>query len=554
MNEKVDNAGRLKHIASILAKHGFGYFLERVELASTMPLKERLFKKEIHKSSLPKRVRLTLEQLGPTFVKFGQMLSTRPDVVPPKFSKELAKLQDHVKPFSYHIVEARIKHEFNKPLKKIFKTFEKEPIASASLGQVHKATLKNGEKVVVKILRPNIKKTLKEDIVILHYLAERFEKHFPNARFYNAKGFIQEFEKQLKKELDYKNEGRNIDRFRKNFADDPSIVVPKVYWKHSSSSVLTMEYIDGVKITDLTGKKKKLGRYNKKAIAVHFMQSIFKQIFEHRFFHADPHPGNVMVLSKSKLAYLDFGMMQEIDEDFDQYLENTFIALLQKDAKALTSEIIRFDAADEPYDEKELLSDVERLMEEYVDKELGDINLAHAVNQLTKLDIKYKAQIPKEFFMLGKSLATVQGVCAELDPSFNVGNALEPVMEQLIKKRLDPKYIKHRVARSLTKIWRSARDVPRRLDKVLRRAEQGDLTVELRHRDLEEFELEMDRSSNRIALGYVTGAFIIASAVVMSLDLGPKIYGISSIAFFGLLVSGVLGFWLAVSILQSGRL
>ncbi|HIG95641.1 TPA: AarF/ABC1/UbiB kinase family protein [Candidatus Woesearchaeota archaeon] len=524
-----------------------------MDLNTSIPLTQRLFQKNVHQIPLPERVRRTLEALGPTFVKFGQVLSTRPDLIPLDFIKELTKLQDQVKPFSYHLVEARIQHDFQKPIHQLFKAFDKEPLASASLGQVHRAKLKTGEDVIVKMLRPGIKKTLQEDMDILHYLAEKVEKHFPKLRFYNFKGFVDEFEQQLRRELNYKNEARFIDRFKKNFADDPTVVVPQVHWKYTTEQILTMEYLEGIKITELTGNKKKLGRFDKKSIATHFIQSMFKQIFDHHFFHADPHPGNIMVTKDQKLVYLDFGMMQEVDEELDEYLENMFLALLQKDAKALTEEVIRYDGAEKPINEKELLKDVQKLMGEYGSRELGDINLGRAVQELTDLNVKYEAQIPKEAFMLGKALGTVQGICRELDPGFNVGQALNPVMQDLLKKRLQPSYITHRLAKSVMKFWKTTRNVPRRLDKILRRAEQGDITVELRHRDLEEFELELDRSSNRIALGYITGAFVIASALIMSFDLGPKIYGISAIAFFGFIAAGLLGFWLATSILHSGR-
>ena len=553
MDEHPDHTARLKHILSVFAENGFGYFLEKVDLSTSIPLTQRLFQKGVHQIPLPERMRRTLEALGPIFVKFGQVLSTRPDLVPADFIKELAKLQDQVKPFSYHLVEARIQHDFQKPIQQIFKAFNKEPLASASLGQVHRAKLKTGEDVVVKMLRPGIKKTLREDMDILHYLAEKIEKHFPKLRFYNFKGFVDEFENQLRRELNYKNEALFIDRFKKNFADDPTVVVPQVHWKYTTEQILTMEYLEGIKITELTGHKKKLGRFDKKAIATHFIQSMFKQIFDHHFFHADPHPGNIMVTKDQKLVYLDFGMMQEVDEELDEYLENMFLALLQKDAKALTEEVIRYDGTEKPINEKELLKDVQKLMGEYGNRELGDINLGRAVQELTDLNVKYQAQIPKEAFMLGKALGTVQSICRELDPSFNVGQALNPVMQDLLKKRLQPSYITHRLAKSVMKFWKTTRNVPRRLDKILRRAEQGDITVELRHRDLEEFELELDRSSNRIALGYITGAFVIASALIMSFDLGPKIYGISAIAFFGFIAAGLLGFWLATSILHSGR-
>ncbi|HIH47936.1 TPA: AarF/ABC1/UbiB kinase family protein, partial [Candidatus Woesearchaeota archaeon] len=473
MDEHPDHTARLKHILSVFADNGFGYFLEKVDLNTSIPLTQRLFQKNVHQIPLPERVRRTLEALGPTFVKFGQVLSTRPDLIPLDFIKELTKLQDQVKPFSYHLVEARIQHDFQKPIHQLFKAFDKEPLASASLGQVHRAKLKTGEDVIVKMLRPGIKKTLQEDMDILHYLAEKVEKHFPKLRFYNFKGFVDEFEQQLRRELNYKNEARFIDRFKKNFADDPTVVVPQVHWKYTTEQILTMEYLEGIKITELTGNKKKLGRFDKKSIATHFIQSMFKQIFDHHFFHADPHPGNIMVTKDQKLVYLDFGMMQEVDEELDEYLENMFLALLQKDAKALTEEVIRYDGAEKPINEKELLKDVQKLMGEYGSRELGDINLGRAVQELTDLNVKYEAQIPKEAFMLGKALGTVQGICRELDPGFNVGQALNPVMQDLLKKRLQPSYITHRLAKSVMKFWKTTRNVPRRLDKILRRAEQG---------------------------------------------------------------------------------
>ena len=298
-DKKLENLKRVKYIVSILTKQGFGYFIERLNLKRYIPFKERikLGKEKKEKKSAPVRLRLALEELGPTFVKFGQLLSTRPDIIPEDFIKELSKLQDNVPPFSYRQVEEQIKKELGKPINEIFLYFDKKPIASASIGQVHEAKLKNGKKVAVKVQRPDIEKTINEDLDILTFFADIVDKHMPKFKIYNPKGLVEEFKKTIKKELNYRIEANNICRFYQNFKDSKTVVVPKVYQEYSTKKVLTMSFIEGTKISELWRIKEKW--LNKKVIAKNGANAFFKQILIDGFFHADPHPGNIFVLKNN---------------------------------------------------------------------------------------------------------------------------------------------------------------------------------------------------------------------------------------------------------------
>ncbi len=572
MNEGPDTTGRLRQIIRVLAQHGFSYCIDHVELKSHLPLTDRMFRKGMKHVAPSARLRMALEELGPTFIKFGQILSTRPDLVPANYITELSKLQDHVKPIKYEQVAETIKQEFGKPIPELFDRFQKEPLASASIGQVHEAWTKRGEHVVVKVIRPGIKNNIDSDLKILFYLSKKFEQQFSEARLWNPTGFVKEFEKQIHRELNYTLEGHNVIRFGKNFAKDKQVKVPKVYEKLSTRNVLTIEYIDGIKITELnklaalkkkrakTDDEKKLlkkykgHKFNNKLIAKRFILSIFRQVFEHRFFHADPHPGNVMVLKNNVIAYLDFGMMKVVDPEFADNISDVFVNLLQFRTEELAYSLMRFDAAENEVDIRELKDDLKSLLEEYRDVELGDINISKVVNQLGELNMKYQARIPSDFFMLGKAIGTAEGICRTLDPSFNGQVVLTPAMHALIRKRTSPKAIAKQVKTTALSFFSRARDLPGRFDRIMKKFEGGRIEFDFRHKDLEEIELEIDRSSNRLTLGIIIAAFIVASALIMQLPTGPLIMGFPAFALIGLSAAGVMGTWVAFAIMKRGRI
>ncbi len=572
MNDPQDSGGRLRQIARVLARHGFSYVIDRIELKSHLPITDRVFAPGVKHISPAARFRTALEELGPTYVKLGQVLSTRPDILPPEYIEELTKLQDRVKPFSFEQVATTIEQDFGKPVSRVFKKFNETPLASASIGQVHEAWLKTGEHVVVKIVRPNITETIDHDIRILQYLAEKIEKEFPQSRLFNPKGFVEEFDRQIHREINYKLEGANVDRFGKNFAADKTVKVPAVFWKYTSKNVLTLEFIDGLKITELkhleTVSKKKvkteeeklllrkfpLQQYNRKIIARRFILSMFRQVFEHRFFHADPHPGNVMVLKNNVVGYLDFGMMKVVDQEFSDNITDVFINLLQFNVDELARALLRFDATEIDVDTRELKNDLKSLLEEYQNTELGDIDITHVIQELAVLNIKYQARIPKDFFMLGKAIGTAEGICRTLDPSFNAQVVLTPTMHELVRKRMSVENITSTLKKTAASFFSRARDLPKRVDNVLRNFERGKLEFDFRHKDLHEIELEIDRSSNRLTLGIIVAAFIVASALIMQLPTGPLIFGFPAFALVGLSSAGVIGFWVAISIMKRGRI
>ncbi len=572
MNDLEDSSARLRQIVRVLARHGFSYLVDRIELKSHLPITDRIFVKGAKHLSPATRFRRVLEELGPTFIKFGQILSTRPDLLPPVYIEELSKLQDQVNPFSFEQVANTIEQDFGKPATKVFKKINETPLASASIGQVHEAWLKTGEHVIVKVVRPNIKKTIDDDVHILYYLAEKIEKEFPKIKLFNPLGFVQEFDKQIHHEINYKLEGANVARFGKNFADDKTVKVPRAYEKYTSKNVLTLEYIHGLKITELkhlesiahkkerTDEEKRLLRtfplnqYNRKVIARRFILSIFKQVFEHRFFHADPHPGNVMVLKNNVIAYLDFGMMKFVDPEFAENITDVFINMLQFNVDELARALLRFNATEQEVPMHKLKEDLKQLLEEYQNVELGDIDIKKVIVELSEINIKYQAHIPKDFFMLGKAIGTAEGICRELDPSFNAQVVLTPTMHELVKKRMSVDNLAHTIKKTAAVLLSRARDFPRRFDNVLHTFERGKFEFNFRHKDLHEMELEIDRSSNRLTLGIIVAAFIVASALIMQLPTGPLIFGFPAFALMGLSAAGLIGFWVAVSIMKRGRL
>jgi len=550
------NLKRIREIVNIFIKYGFDYFVQRLGLSGLVSKSEKILKlkpSKINEMPFPVRIRLALEELGPTFVKLGQILSTRHDLIPSEYIKELQKLQDKVPPFPFKQVEQILKVELGDDISSLYNYFATEPYAAASLGQTHLAELKDGKKVIIKVQRPNIEKIIETDLDILFDLARLTEKHIPASRLYDPVGIVEEFSKIIRLEIDYKNEGRNAERFKKNFKDDKNVYAPKIYWDFCSKRILTMEFLEGIKINELN-EIDKMG-YDRKEIAKNGVNAFMKQILSDGFFHADPHPGNMLVMKDAIIGFVDFGMMGRLNEETKKKCVALLIAILERNSGKIANEILDFETTSQKNtNTSSLKTDIREMLDQYYDESLKEIKLGELIGQLIEISIKYHIKIPTEFSLLGKSLITIEGIGLELDPDFNFAEIAKPYVNELIQKSRNPKQLILKLLNNLIELYDISMLIPGQLSRALKRMESGIFKLEFHHRGLENLMSTLERSTNRISYSLILAAIIIGTSLIMQTDKGPQFMGFPVIGVLGFLISAILGLGLVIMILRSGKM
>jgi len=501
---------------------------------------------------VPERVRLAFEELGPTFIKFGQVLSSRPDLLSTEFVKELTKLQDSVPPFPFGDVEALIEAQFGRPLTEVFASFEEEPLAAASLAQVHRARTKAGDEVAVKVQRPGIEEIIETDIRILHGLAALCERHLLESRYYEPVRIVDEFARTIRREMDFVREGRNIDRFRKYFAGDETVYIPKAFWDLNAPKVLTMEYIHGIKISEL--EQLQAAGMDRKTIAISGANLILKEIFEFHFFHADPHPGNIFVLENNVIAPVDFGMIGILDEEIVRQLGIVFTAIVKKDVDMLVNVLLNIGLAPEPVDRNTFRLELADFLERYYELPLKQLIIRIIINDLMGIIRRYRLRFPPELVMMAKALMINQGVGTMLYPEFNIIEHARPYVQKLMMRRLDPARQLKEFSKLIGETAMFFKKLPSDLQEILSKMRKDELGIRFEHRGLERLIGEFDRSSNRLSFAMIIAALIIGSSLVFQTGAGPKLFGYPLLGLAGFLAASILGIWLLVGILRSGRL
>jgi ubiquinone biosynthesis protein len=556
ITQKIHNIDRLRQILQVFVKYGFGYIIDRLKINQNI-LRKNLIrfgpikKLDIFDMPVPVRARKVLEELGPTFIKLGQILSTRPDVIPLEFCKEFEKLQDEVPAFEYKKVEEEIRNELKNPVDKIFNNFSHKPEAAASLSQVHFAELKTGENVVVKVQRPDIRKVITTDLKILDGLARLMEKHIEESKIYNPVGIVNEFKETILKEMDFNAEATHIVRFQKNFKDNTTIYVPKIFHNLSTGRVLTIERIEGTKITDIE-RIEKLG-LDRKQIAVNGANAILKQIFIDGFFHADPHPGNIFVIEGNKIVFLDYGMVGRIDEETKDQLANILTAIITQDVPEISEAIITMGFIDEA-DVRKLNLGLADLLDSYYGIPLKELKIGPLLVDIVKLVSQYKVKIPPDFFLLAKTLLTIESIGKKLHPEFNMTVQAKPFVENLFRLRYSPKKIAKEIRKFAKDLYRFKNTLPKDINIILSKIKKGTLKIDFEHQGLENFILHMDKVSNRIAFSVIIAALVVGSSIIMQTDKGPLFLGFPVLGIIGFLVASILGLGLAIAILRSGKL
>lgn len=541
---------RYREIANVLAKHGFGYLLNQLGLTEFLNLSRDKFsgKQEKNAASSSRRLRLVLEELGPTFIKLGQLLSTRSDLLPADYISELSKLQDEVPPFSFDKVRERVQMELGANLEDIFASFEREPLAAASIGQVHRAQLKTGEKVVVKIQRPGINAIIDVDIEILYDLAGLVDRHSPWGHNYKLVDVVEEFDRILHEELDFNTEGRHTETFRQNFGDDPNISAPSIKWEYTSGKILTMEYMEGIKLT--RPEKLDSNGLDKKIVARRLANAMLRQIFMHGFFHADPHPGNLQVMPGEKIIFMDFGIVGRLDEEVRDKIANLVLGLINRKTQEIVRAIISLGVVPGGTDFTALRRDIDRLRQKYYEIPLREISLSESLGDIMKIAFHHNIRVPTEFTLLVKALITVEGIAVELDPRLSIVEVVEPLGKQLLAQRFSLPGMQKLLVENINEYHNMFIRLPRHLNQFLDLASNGELKVKAENPGQRAVISHLTRAANRLCLSIITAGLVIGYAHLTGKNITLMGFGAENII---LIMAVFTGTGLLLSFVRKGK-
>jgi ubiquinone biosynthesis protein len=493
---------------------------------------------------------MALEELGPTFIKLGQALSMRPDFISIEFIEEFAKLQDAVPPFPFAEVQKIFKSEFNAEIEDFFDSFEKTPIASASIGQVHKARLKDGREAAVKIQRPGLDHLMETDIGIMYHLAGIIEKNIEEFAFIRPVKIVEEFARIISKELDYTIEADHMERFAKSFADDPTLHIPKVYRELTSRRILTMEYINGIKVSDITALE--TTGTDKRLITFRGANLLLKQIFDNGFFHSDPHAGNIFILPGNVIGLLDFGQAGTVDQQSKEDFVDLIDSVVRQNAFRATRQLLKITFWDKKPDIRLLERDVSDFIGNHLYKTLKDLNINALVHDLLHMMSRHQLRIPPDIFLMMKALATIEGIARKLDPDFDMIAQATPFIRQIKLERLQPQRILEDIYNLSGDLIHFTKRFPADMMEITRLIQEQKLYLKMDEKTMAQVQLAQNKIGNRIAVSIILSALIIGSSVVLISKTPPLVGGISFWGLTGYILSVIMGTWLAWSIIKKG--
>jgi ubiquinone biosynthesis protein len=538
-----------------MLRHGLRSLLDRFGIHPIRSLRERLFGPDIKEQMLvlseAERLRLAFEELGPTFIKFGQILSTRHDLIPEEYIRELSKLQDRVPPFSYQEAREMIEKEHGKSLDEIFISFDPEPIAAASIGQVHHARLLGDEEVAVKVMRPGVEELVETDLSILMSFAKFAEKHIKKSRFYNPVGLMDEFSRVIRQEINYIHEAQNADKFYKNFAGSTAVRIPKVYWKYTTKRVLTLEFLEGIRISDIMLIE--AAGLNRKNISVKFSNAYLKMIFEDGFYHADPHPGNILVSPEERIIFLDFGMAGYIDSNLRENLVNLMIAAQKDNIDMLIDSLVEIGlVSDVGSTSMQLRTNLKEFTSKYYTTTTKFIDPTAFLRDLIDVLIKSGGKIQTNIILLSKTLIMRDEISRKLDPEHNFSELVEPYVTRMIEERSGIPHLMQEAEKSLLDFGGLIKVFPKKFNHILTKVERGTLKIEIGLQDLEEAIQMVDIVSNRLAISVIIAALLVGSSLIILSGL-PGLFGVPFLGIIGFLLAGIMGVGLVISIIRTGK-
>lgn len=556
---------RFGTISRVLLRHGLGDVSDRLfngRRAARKATEEELVLKSAFPS--PKRIRLVLEELGPSFVKLGQLMSTRADLFPPEYIEEFKKLQDRVPPIPFSDVKGVIESELGRPLEAIFEEFSSESIAAASVGQVHIAKLFTGEKVAVKVVRPGIEKKIREDIRLMYYMAEKIEQTFEMGRILAVSNLVREFERIIFRELDMLIEAGSIEKFGTNFKDDPEIHIPAVHWGYTTKSVLVMEHIDGIKMDDVEAIK--AHSMDPKEVAMIGLRSFSRQLMEYGFFHADPHPGNTIVMYDGRVGLVDFGITGYLDQEMMRQIANLFLGYAEHDYDLIMDALA--DAGlinEETMDLKSFRVDLKDMSESFYGRSLQNISVKDVYDQLMQLVLKYRVRLPRNLLLLLKTFIQTEALGKILGSDASILEVTKPFARKLIQRGYDAQSMAKNIGRDARLTGSYVKAMPKFVHDILRQTAQGRQRIEMHHSGLDPVSNQLEKGVNRLTVGIIISASILAASLILNssqkvLVFTLNFFGLQSISLtsalgvVGYVIATILGIWLIVSILKSGRL
>ncbi len=547
---------RYHRILRVLFKYGFNDLVDRLHidqyLESGLQMINRKPREQVARLSRPERLRLVFEELGPTFIKLGQLLSTRPDLIPADFLDELAKLQDEVPPFSLTEVQAIIKEELGRSPEELFHYFDAEPLAAASIGQVHRARLDNGIEVVVKVQRPGIENIIAVDLEILAHIADLMEQYLEEVQGHRPSSIVHEFARSLSREIDFSIELANVQRFARQFNRHPAVHVPLVYPELSTDRVLVMEYVLGIKSSKVDQLREQ--GYDLSLIARRGANLVMEQIFVHGFFHADPHPGNIFILPDNVVCFIDFGQMGRLSLKDREDFTDLVLDLVANNERNIVNGVLKVTIQLGEIDRESLGRDLNSLMDMYLYRPLGALEAGKILQDLLDLVTRHKLSFKPGFYQMMKALSTVEGVGLMLDPQLELIELAKPFMRRIRLGRMQPGRLAEEVAITGASYVHLFRDLPDEVRAILYQLRSGRMRLEFEHRGLRPLGAALDRVSNRIAFAIVLAALIVGSSLIVLSDIPPYWHSIPVIGLIGFLVAGIMGFWLLLSIIRHGRM
>jgi ubiquinone biosynthesis protein len=539
---------RFKDIIMILMKYGFDDLIDRLEIPG-MELIKRIHKVD-HELGTFGRIRCALEDLGPSFVKFGQIMSLRPDLLPPQLIEELSKLQDEVAPVEFSQIRELVEKDTKRPLKDTFSTFDAKPLAAASISQVHRGVLnRDGRIASIKVQRPGIRSKIKTDLDILAAIAARLHERVDDLRTYDLPNLVHVIRRTLLRELDFKREARNMKMASSYAGEDSEIYIPKVYEEYCTERLLVMEYVQGTKLKDL--KTEVLT--DPESTAKQGLRAAIKQILNDGFFHADPHPGNLLITGQERICLMDWGMTGRLSERDRHELIDLLKSVVDKDSESMVHALLRISSAKEAIDQRGLERELLDILDSYYAVPIKEMNIGQLLMAITELLRTYRLRLPPDLVIMIKALVTAEGTARLIYPDLDVVSEAKDYISSLVLERFKPESLWRSFRFALSEFFSLKKELPRRMVQILNKVDSGDLTLGFRHENLGPLRNTLDNITNRLTFGIIIAAMIIGSSMIITTGIGPFLFGFPALGVMGYLISGLLGLWLIFNIIRKRK-
>lgn len=558
INRTYRNLQRMQTILNVLLKHGFGQLIRKMGLQRFLPLGKQASAlsqddtvSPLDPLTMPERLRLALEELGPTFIKFGQLLSTRPDIIPDNFIAELKKLREDNRHVPFPSIRKVVEDSLGCELESAFTVFEVEPIATASIGQVHAGILKDGEHVVVKVRRPGIETIVRNDLDILSSMAAVLAHRIEGMASFDPEGLVREFEKTILREMDFTIEAMNMHRFNENLKSETGMIIPEVYTKYSSKTVIVMEKLSGLRLEN--PEELRAAGHDPEVLAVEGLRVFFRQVLEFGLFHADPHPGNIIALPDGRIGLIDFGMVGRIEPQMSDHLGSLIMNIIQRDYNRMLISLRKLGFEFDELSSPELRRELMEIVELYYGRTLNKIGVGELLAKLVETIMQFNVKLPGGFLTLTRAMVISEGVGRQLYPDIDIIAISEPMIRKIVRRQHDPGKFAREIGVALSDLRHTAAILPRYTEILLQRLLKGKVRIEFSHTNLEGFYRQIEKTGNRLSFSIVVAALILGSSIIMYSRLGPFIFGYPAIGVIGYSLAAFLGFWLLINIIRSGR-